>query len=386
MMSESGTRVFHPPSDEENLLASSTKEFKSRASLYFITVCFLAVAVSTRQTLLFNKQVSDEELESNFDLNLMATDTQLLDENRTENAHNVHPTDTKPAKYAWLMSFPNSGTSYTLELTKRLSNSTTATNYRKPVLSKNQVERYMNHNNSIVPFLSNEKRKLPTGYILTKTHCGGRCTMCSPIQYLETKETFLENCAKIKYRLKGETHLNELVYDPSIIARAVHLFRDPFDNVVSRFHLHWKEADSDWQKLYPKNATGFRKWCKESDRLFPNKEKQIDAGIVDTMAVPCHAEFHKYIAWHNNVFEVTNDLSLPTLILHYEEYKDDFKATVFKLFEFLDLPMRGNPVPFHDSDYIDHFTDAERRTTIIMMKNQASNETWNRLFTRYGYQ
>jgi len=76
---------------------------------------------------------------------------------------------------AWLMSFPNSGTSYTLNLVREASNKTTATNYALEGEIKDQPSVPAISSSSGGPFLEiipNRTTDLPSRYILTKTHCG----------------------------------------------------------------------------------------------------------------------------------------------------------------------------------------------------------------------
>jgi hypothetical protein len=82
-------------------------------------------------------------------------------------------------KMVWLMSFPNSGTSYTMTMVSRASNRSIATNYGREVtvpptlntpLYPDQDWSYQG------PYYNpNPRRPLPDDYILVKTHCGGKC-------------------------------------------------------------------------------------------------------------------------------------------------------------------------------------------------------------------
>jgi hypothetical protein len=69
-------------------------------------------------------------------------------------------------------------------------------------------------------------------------------------------------------------------FNPDRVAKAVHLIRDPFDNVVSRFHLDREKiskpggADDDHnhnllrqknKKNYAMSASGFREYCEVVD-------------------------------------------------------------------------------------------------------------------------
>jgi hypothetical protein len=83
----------------------------------------------------------------------------------------------------WLMSFPNSGTSYTIDAVRELTITTTATNYGLEGAMKDQestpafpdMEEAKNG-----PFLHvtpGREINIPK-LLLTKTHCGGYCSSC----------------------------------------------------------------------------------------------------------------------------------------------------------------------------------------------------------------
>jgi hypothetical protein len=82
-------------------------------------------------------------------------------------------------KMVWLMSYPNSGTSYTMTMVARASNRSIATNYGREVTVPPTL------NTPLYPgqdwsyqgpyYNSNPRRPLPDDYILVKTHCGGKC-------------------------------------------------------------------------------------------------------------------------------------------------------------------------------------------------------------------
>ena len=82
-----------------------------------------------------------------------------------------------------------------------------------------------------------------SGYLLTKTHCGGRCDQCPPNKYIENQHTFSRCCFDGDHIAKGDNNVPIRVmgsYSQDLLARAVHIIRDPLDNIVSRFHLTYK--------------------------------------------------------------------------------------------------------------------------------------------------
>ena len=70
------------------------------------------------------------------------------------------------------MSFPNSGTSYTLRIVRQLSNTTAATNYGIEYLDPATNSSVLWGNRTKGPFLTYPDLPLPKIFLLTKTHCG----------------------------------------------------------------------------------------------------------------------------------------------------------------------------------------------------------------------
>ena len=134
----------------------------------------------------------------------------------------------------WLMSFPNSGTSFTTKLVRHVSHLSTASNYGVENLNDRYCSVPVYPNTTHGPFWIDPKQGFdyqhPTNYILTKTHCGSRCEVCPPSQWIENTHSFKVAC------LSGsgvfETHQTPLHvrYDETLVKKAVHLIRNPFDN------------------------------------------------------------------------------------------------------------------------------------------------------------
>jgi len=66
-------------------------------------------------------------------------------------------------------------------------------------------------------------------------------------------------------------------YSTDLVAGAVHLIRDPFDNVISRFHLtlnrFGRRNQSDKLAKYPRSKEGFRALCMDWGNSFYDEEK-----------------------------------------------------------------------------------------------------------------
>ncbi|KAL7450872.1 hypothetical protein ACHAWC_002728, partial [Mediolabrus comicus] len=88
--------------------------------------------------------------------------------------------------------------------------------------------------------------------------------------YLESHDTFLQHCLEGRYNVKdddGRLIEKKGSYNKELVKRAVHLIRDPFDNIVSRFHLHYdylvEMNQTDQLGAYPRSREGFRKFCSD---------------------------------------------------------------------------------------------------------------------------
>ena len=122
--------------------------------------------------------------------------------------------------------------------------------------------------------------------------CGGYGAESGPRAYKENVESFMTKCASAR---------GEDVYDLNLVKKAVHLIRNPIDNVVSNYHHQFKvkaqAGNEDWQSKYSNDIKGFRKWCNTLDKKWAKDEqKYLTKETVDYFSgVPCHGLFHKYL-------------------------------------------------------------------------------------------
>ena len=314
-------------------------------------------------------------------------------------------------RIAWVMSFPNSGTSFTMRLVQRMSNITGASSYGMECDTDQKGANYPVYKRSPDgPFFSQlKKRRMPTRYIPTKTHCGGYTTNSGPEKYIHTARSFMMQCltgnrltpefdedgnvisARGKALYQVEKHRTH--YDPSLVQRAVHVVRDPFDNIVSRFHLeqnvHKKKNDAEWLTKYPSTPKGFQGWCKAMDDKVREEEKNsrfIDDSLLDMFeGVPCHSEFYRYTQWHSLALAATNKMAIPALILHYERFEDDFDNMYEELFSFLELPRDGQMTEFvTGKKYQDYFDTEQRRKAMALVEELSDDsEVWQ-ILQRYN--
>ncbi len=284
-----------------------------------------------------------------------------------------------------------SGTSFTLHLTREASNTTTATNYGLEGEIKDEPSIPVFNSSVNGPYwelIPGRVTSLPPKYLLTKTHCGGFCSDCNPKNYIESSRSFQIMCQSGKRGIitdSGPT--TELVtYDSSIPKKAIHILRHPLDNVVARFHLIQKREAERKNKAFthkfPYNGTGFINWCDEQDKGYDLSQPQyrwIDEALWDKLAaVPCRQEFFRYIQWHNEAFTTSRALGLPTLIMYYDDYKNDFDLALKRLLTFLELPSAGGVEPFSSGKiYRDYYSPEQSAAILDLVKEQASAETWH---------
>lgn len=299
---------------------------------------------------------------------------------------------------AWLMSFPNSGTTYTNHLIQGYTNTTTATNYGHEQSTKD--ESISIFSDSIDgPFFRYPSRSLPPKYILTKTHCGGECDDCQTPgheKYIDTLDDFERACRTGK-RIANGTKVRT-TYAPDIPKRAVHLIRDPFDNIVARLHNRegrWADRDNERKfeerlHIYNRTKEGFRAYCQYRDnRSFKIEKKRHHALSIDlfeyTRQIPCYAEFITYVLWHNHAIALVAEKCIPVLTMFYEDYETNWNRTVNKLLDFLLLsPAEGTEAEkfIIGKHYKEYYEDHERKAVVNLVQGLASEELWA-LLQRY---
>eukprot|EP00557_Chaetoceros_sp_GSL56_P006044 CAMPEP_0176491724 /NCGR_PEP_ID=MMETSP0200_2-20121128/8588_1 /TAXON_ID=947934 /ORGANISM="Chaetoceros sp., Strain GSL56" /LENGTH=376 /DNA_ID=CAMNT_0017889179 /DNA_START=275 /DNA_END=1402 /DNA_ORIENTATION=+ len=304
--------------------------------------------------------------------------TTLITQNDTDRGRHVGDPLIIPLlkpKVVWLMSFPNSGNSFTTQMVRMHTNHFTATNYGDEHIGENGTSVPIHHDPIYAngPFLSESITKARNigNLVLTKTHCGGRCSRCGPETYMETLESFQAACltARRGNSLDGKVITFEKVqYNESLVHGAIHIMRDPFDNIVSRFHLiqkvNKKLGDTKFEKTFPNNVHGFRKWCNYMDKLYLNsEEKLLNGQIFDVFqSIPCHSDFYRYIQWHNLALQVTQVMDIPSIVAYYEDYGHDFNVVKDRILSFIDLKDEGyrNVTFASGKNYRNYFTDNER--------------------------
>merc|ERR1712071_450817 len=217
----------------------------------------------------------------------------------------------------------------------------------------------------------------PEKRILTWVSIDGACRNCHPRKYMYNYARFRELCWEGSVIKDGEEKLVE--YDPSFVTSAVHLFRNPYDNIVLRFWAErekmMEEKHNSWLQRYPSDHAGFQSWCNDRDAEWYDVELawygEEAMGLAE--GVICRQEFYKYVMFHNNVLRTRLAFQLPTLILKYEDFHSRYETSIAKLAKFLDLPMESSPptntVEVGMSKH--YFTDAHGQATNAFMRNLA---------------
>jgi hypothetical protein len=287
-------------------------------------------------------------------------------------------------KVAWLMSFPNSGTTYTLKFIQNTTRTTTATNYGAHEQSGyNSISLYRDVPEG--PFFRHPDHPVPETFILTKTHCGGTCLGCRPGAYILNEKQFEKSCSFGNRKVNGT--LSAVTYPENVVKAAVHLIRNPFDNIVARLHFEqkkWRKSGKEQHKESLLNFTddkqGFQRWCNHIDSVdlnFRGPELYTTAMLQQLARVPCYSEFGRFIQWHNNAIAVARRLQLPTHTLFYENYTTNLNATGDQLLSFLKLTRSGPaPVFIEKKHYPDYYTLGQIRRVAAMARTIATPECW----------
>jgi hypothetical protein len=123
------------------------------------------------------------------------------------------------------------------------------------------------------------------------------CYSTAPEKYSESTFSFRRQCLKTKWvevGADGSVTRKFADYSADRVERAIHLIRDPFDNIVSRYHLERKLPGRKAAE-FPKSREGFRSYCSQIDDIHTANENRVtflDEDILSLIRkVPCHADF-----------------------------------------------------------------------------------------------
>ncbi len=86
---------------------------------------------------------------------------------------------------------------------------------------------------------------------------------------------------------------------------------------------------------------------------------------------------NNFLQWHNLAIRVIQDLRLPSLIIHYENYGRQFNSTASRIFKFLGVePVGTVPLFVTGKQYEDYYTDLERSNAMRLVEKLADKKTW----------
>lgn len=259
--------------------------------------------------------------------------------------------DQRKPSLVWLFAYPESGGPHVMHVVHTVSGRATAVNegdsydmrengdVGNAPLTRNSLRVYGNAG----PALSTGHRlSPPTTKILTLTQTHGTCHGCHPKDYMRNKDEFRKRLWSSSIVENGK--IEHVEYDVADVESGLHLYRYPFDNVLLRY---WSERErkhvtnhNGWVRRYGAHVEGLRRWCDEMDDHWRETERAWYSADLFALAedVPCHQEFYKWVAYHDNVDMVERGANLPMRTLRYEELYDHYHLTVRKLLDWLDLP------------------------------------------------
>lgn len=305
----------------------------------------------------------------------------------------------------WLMNFPDSGGSYTIQTIQHSSGYNTATNNGRYLVNQKgeriadtyaSVPIYADRPNG--PFIDSTSLPIPKTpqYVVAKTSCGGHCVDCFVEDYVTSRKDFLMECASAvgftgaQEGSATESKYLKAQYDHRNIEKIVHLARNPFDNIIARFQSEYKfhvsRDNFHFTEKFPFSKEGFNQWCthlaakhevRESD-FFLNRYGPEMWNLAKQ--IPCYSEFFKYIQWHNHATFVSNHLQVPTFVVHYEDYLHRLEPTVQSVLLFSRLPLNANPSRFFYQKF-DYFSKSDIVNAQEFMRGLVNEEAYSFLQT-----
>jgi hypothetical protein len=279
-------------------------------------------------------------------------------------------------------------------MTREATNCTTATNYalEGEIKDKPSVQAISGPEGELGPFLELIPDRFTTvpEVILTKTHCKGFCSgrSCGPDKTVHTVRSFMTGCLTGSRAIETDDGVEKIgvTYKPERVKKAIHIFRHPLDNIVARFHLEFavqgSRGNADFTKLFPRNSTGFQRWCALEDLNRDLLESRfIDVRLrLKMRESTCFNEFYRYVQWHNLAFSVSQDMGIPTMLLHYQEYSEDFEGTRDRVLEFLELTRVGEGIEFIPGKEYRHYYSPQQKSSIYaLLEELSSANTWGQI-------
>jgi hypothetical protein len=169
----------------------------------------------------------------------------------------------------------------------------------------------------------------------------------------------------------------------------VHIFRSPFDNLVSRKHLGVKSRvtnDPSFARMLDDTREAILSWCNYTDRIIiGNPEARGWSSLSPEVqalfeSVPCSVEMFRHVQWHNLAMEMTKRRNIPVHYIYYEDYETNFNETVDGLMQFLELEVRNVSDPFEvGKSYESIFADEHSEAIAKFVRTVATTDCWRHL-------
>eukprot|EP00978_Attheya_sp_CCMP212_P041422 scaffold237497_cov58-Attheya_sp.AAC.2 len=277
-----------------------------------------------------------------------------------------------PPGIVQLLSFPNSGTTYTLATVSQATQHCTSSQAKTELLVNPESPNGPYYHKKCDP-----RFDLPKKYVLNKSHC---LTMS---KYRESYKLTKERDNPLLFQDAchiGSSSGQDFNYDLSLIKKTVHLIRNPFDNVVSRFRYSWnKDHEHNLEDAYEKTNEGFHEFCSLHNEIYSTEHQNafVKPEHKDLISkVPCAGEFFRYIIWHNQAIKMIKKTKAPSINVYYEDYNEKFDETMDTLLSFLEEEQVADPSSFFWHDYPEYYDEEARKAAAILMKEWATKDTW----------
>ena len=211
----------------------------------------------------------------------------------------------------------------------------------------------------------------------------GYCDVCNQTQSKKKLRAFQMGCVSTKRNENGVFVAYK--YNESVAKKAIHVFRNPFDNMVARMHLGVKDRrmagfPSSLLDSFNDTEAGILSWCRYMDDEFAkaaNASFFSEETVTLMSRVPCHSDLFRYIQWHNLAIQLTNKLKLPNLMIHYEDYATKYNETMDSLLKFLEVKPVQEPLDFVLGKSYQHLYGKEHaRSMAILARSMATPACW----------
>jgi len=302
---------------------------------------------------------------------------------------------------AWFLSFPESGISHILHLTHMSSGHSTATNYghlrmdmEGNLIPTHDTEAIFGngpvwYNTNLVKAMPASEAEEDKRWVPTRSHATGFCFFCEPKLYLHNHMNgFIWKAAQGVQKKNG--WMLGLQYWPYKTDKIIHLYRDPYDQVVARFYSYvglMRAFNPEVAAKYSLDYDGFRLWCAKQDEIFEEIEMAwIPKGLRKIAnKVPCRQEFLKLGIFHNKVFKMTKEMeNMKYMVVKFDEYSElsgRKELTIRRVNEFVRFPTIDESPPSKVAHggkglFDSFFTYDEKIAAALFMRNFLHPAVW----------